>query len=197
MLITFEGINGCGKTSQIQYIQRYFTENTIKAVSVKEPSSLGGTIRRTLIENTSIDPMTRLLLFQADRSENVTKNIIPALQDGNIVLCDRYIDSSVAYQVFGNGLDPLIIKELNKISSHRILPDITFFIDVPVEECQRRNGLRKDKSTRHKSTYEYLASVREGYLKLLRSNPKRIIQINGHKVFSEVSRDLIGMIRSH
>lgn len=197
MLISFEGINGCGKTSQIQYIQKYLTENGIRSVSVKEPSSLGGTTRRLLIENSNIDPMTRILIFQADRNENVVKNIIPALQSGSIVLCDRYIDSTVAYQVFGNGLDPLIVKELNKISSHRILPDITFFIDVPIEECQRRNDLRKDKSTRHGSSYKYLASVREGYLKLLKSNPKRIIQINGNKVFSEVSQDIITVIRSH
>lgn len=79
MLISFEGINGCGKTSQIQYIQKYLTENGIRSVSVKEPSSLGGTTRRLLIENSNIDPMTRILIFQADRNENVVKNIIPEI----------------------------------------------------------------------------------------------------------------------
>lgn len=194
MLITFEGINGCGKTSQVQNIYKYFVDNGVPVITAKEPNSLGASIRRLLIEITNTHPITKLLIFQADRNENVHKNIIPALESGKIVLCDRFIDSSVAYQIYGNSLDPKLVLGLNKISSNGIKPDLTFWIDTSIDNCRKRNDRRPDKSTRHNYSFEYLAKVREGYSDIQKHNPERVVRIDGNKTFPIVNKEIISII---
>jgi dTMP kinase len=196
MLITLEGINGCGKTSQVQSIYKYFVENQIPVLMAKEPNSLGASIRRLLIELTNIHPITKLLIFQADRNENVHKNIIPALAEGKLVICDRFIDSTIAYQIYGNGIDPKLVLGLNKISSNGIMPDLTFWIDTSINKCNQRNLSRPDKSTRHNYTSEYLNKVREGYLEIARNSPERVIRIDGDRPISAVTREIIAIILS-
>lgn len=194
MLVTLEGINGCGKTTQVQNIYKYFVDNKMPVISAKEPSSLGGAIRRLLIEKTSIHPMTKLLIFQADRNENVHKNIIPALAEGKLVLCDRFIDSTVAYQIYGNELDPKLVLGLNKISSNRIMPDLTFWIDTSIAKCHERNNTRSDKSTRHTYTSDYLQKIRLGYLEIQKNSPERVIRIDGDRPIPNVTREIIAII---
>ena len=194
MLITFEGINGCGKTSQVQSIYRYLIENKISAITAKEPNSLGASIRRLLIEKTNLHPMTKLLIFQADRNENVHKNIMPALNEGKVVLCDRFTDSTVAYQIYGNGLDPKLVLGLNRITSNKISPDLTFWIDASIKQCHRRNESRSDKSTRHSYTSAYLDKIRSGYVEIAANSPGRVIRINGDRPLPVVTREIIAII---
>lgn len=196
MLITFEGINGCGKTTQVQSLYKYFMDNQILVATAKEPSSLGGAIRRLLIEKTNLHPMTKMMIFQADRNENVHKNIIPALESGKLVLCDRFIDSTIAYQMYGNGLDPKLILGLSKISSNGIVPNLTFWIDVLIDSCMSRNTTRIDKSTRHLYSSDYLGKVRDGYRDIAMNNPGRVVTINGNKPIAAVTREIIGVILS-
>jgi dTMP kinase len=118
-------------------------------------------------------------MFTADRNENVIKNILPALTEGKLVICDRFYDSTVAYQQYGNGLDPALVKSMNKISTNGLVPDITFWIDTPVKTCHRRNQIRKDKSSRYNSSASYQSSVRDGYNHILFGNPDRVVRING------------------
>jgi dTMP kinase len=194
MLITFEGINGCGKTSQVNKIQKHLTQKGLESITAKEPSTLGTSIRTLLIERTSIDPMTKLLIFQADRNENMLQNIIPALESGKIVLCDRFTDSTIAYQIYGNGLDPKLVLGLNKISSHKRIPDLTFWLDTSISECARRNDLRPDKSTRHNYKTKYLNKVRDGYLQIADKNRDRVIRIDGNRNISVITSEIISIV---
>jgi len=206
MFITFEGIEGSGKTTQIKYLADYLSAKGYDCIMTREPGStnIGKKIRGILLdpENNDLDPVAELLLYMADRIQHVKQMIIPALNKGKIVLCDRYADSTLVYQGFARGLDIELIKKLHSLLINDLKPDITFLFDLPHEIGlsrawkQIKNGARAELETRfEKERLLFHEKVRNGYLELARLEPERFRVINAltdeNRVMNEVIKTLI------
>ena len=155
--ITFEGIDGCGKTTQLNLLSEYLKSKNYNTYLTLEPggSKLGSKLREILLHYDGfVDDMCELLLYLADRSQHVEEVILNNINKGNIVLCDRYIDSTVAYQGYARGLDIEKIELLNEIATKSKKPDITFLFDIDVETAQKRVGTTKDRLGSCKKTLE-------------------------------------------
>jgi dTMP kinase len=180
MFITFEGIDGCGKTTQLELIKNFLIENKYQVVTTREPggTELSEQIRNILLNvNNKINSISELLLFEAARSQLVETVIKPALENNCIVLCDRFYDSSVAYQGYGRGLNLKNIAELNMIATNGIIPDITFFLDVPFQVAfERRKSEKKDRM--ETVSIEFSQKVIDGYRKIATLEPDRFIIID-------------------
>jgi dTMP kinase len=208
--IAFEGIEGCGKTTQLRMAGEYLAAQGIACHTTDEPGGtpLGKRIREMLLNigPYTISPRAELLLFVAARVQHVQDVIMPALEQGKWVLCDRFIDATLAYQGFGRGLDRTFIKELHDFSSASLTPALTILIDMPVEEGLRRalgriarlHGVdREDRFEREDLTFHQ--RVREGYLALAAEHPERYRIINGARelaaIHSDVCRELLAFIK--
>ncbi len=173
--ITLEGIEGSGKTTLAEYLRIKLEEQGFKVVLTHEPGGPPPSerIRNILLDRQlSISPWTELLLFMASRRENTEKIILPALKEGYIVISDRYMDSSLAYQGYGRGLPIEEIEKLNSIATCGIEPDITFLLDISIEESLRR--MKKDDRI-EKESYTFFKRVREGYLQIARRYAHRFV----------------------
>lgn len=183
MFVTFEGIDGSGKTTQITLLKEYLELNGKSVVCVREPGStvLSESIRAILLESKeSIDPISETLLFCAARAQLVSATILPELKSGKIVLCDRYTDSTVVYQGYGRGISIDQIFATNEFATKALEPDITFFLDVPVNQAKKRAEERKVDADRMEGAGEiFFENVRKGYLELLQRFPHRIKYIDG------------------
>jgi dTMP kinase len=179
--ITIEGIEGSGKSTLTQGILDFLKDNGYEVVYSREPGGtpLGERVRDILLSNVNIvDPMTEAFLFLAARRENVRCNILPALQNGKVVICDRYTDSTIAYQGYGRGLPIKLLRRLNKIATLGIKPDLTFVIDIdPEKGLERIKGKELDRI--EKENIDFHRRVREGYLKIARISGKRVKVISG------------------
>jgi len=174
LFITFEGGEGSGKTVQAKALYRRLLKLAIPAVLTHEP---GGTpfakkIGRWLkwAEGTDISPLTELLLFNASRAQLVTEVIQPSLKEGKVVICDRYADSTTAYQSYGRGLDLEMVKAVNNAATQGLKPDLTVLLDIPAEEgLARKQTKKQDRFEREALGFHQ--KVREGYLKLAADDP--------------------------
>lgn len=181
MLISFEGIDGSGKTTQITLLRERLGKEKIPVEVLREPGGtpLSEMIRSVLLNpEIQMNPVTELLLFSAARSELVTQKILPLLKDGIVVILDRFYDSTLAYQGFGRGsLSIGEIHKLNKIASHLTTPDITFYLDIEVKHArERRKNMDEDRMER--SGESFYERVREGF-RYLAAKEKRVIGIDG------------------
>lgn len=175
MLISFEGIDGCGKSTQIELLKEYLNNQNLSFSIFREP---GGTVIsekiRTLLlhDSNEMNAVTELLLFSAARSQLITEKVIPLLKKGEIVILDRYFDSTTAYQGYGRQSAALnSIKNLNRLASHQAVPDLTFYLKVdPVEAAKRTEKLDKDRMERAGS--EFFSRVSSGYDTLAESEPR-------------------------
>ena len=191
LFITFEGGEGCGKSYQSRTLYHTLLSRAIPCIIVHEPGStvLGEKIRRLLKQANEIpiSPLTELLLFNASRSQLVTDSIQPALKEGKIVICDRFADSSLAYQSYGRGLGLTIVKEINNIASRALKPDITFLLDVPPEVGLSRKRVNiQDRFEQEKIVFH--RKVREGFLKLADEEPRRWVVIDATSSKSKIAR---------
>jgi len=182
--ITFEGIDFCGKTTQAGRLSSYLRRKGYKVSLVREPGGdrIAERIRRILLskKNTEMTALAELLLYEAARSQLTQRVILPALKEGKVVICDRYTDSSLAYQGYGRGLDKRMIKNLNHVSTLGLLPDLTLLLDVPVAtSLKRRKRERRKKDRLERERFEFHQRIREGYLSLARQNRKRIKVVDG------------------
>jgi dTMP kinase len=182
LFVTFEGGEGCGKSTQSRLLSRRLTQLALSHVLIHEPGGtpLGERIRR-LLKGTSEVPISaeaELLLFNASRSQLVTDIIRPSLLQGKIVICDRFTDSTLAYQSYGRGLDINKVRELNQFATGQLKPEIVFLLDVPPEL-----GLSRKKSVMHdrfeKEDLLFHQKVREGFLKLAAQDRSRWVVLNG------------------
>jgi len=176
LFITFEGGEGSGKSYQAKALFKRLTQLAIPAVLTHEPgaTSLGDKIKRWLKwgGDSKISPMAELLLFNASRAQLVAEVILPALEAGKVVLCDRYADSTTAYQSYGRGLDLAKVLVVNSAATQGITPNLTILMDIPVEEgLTRKKRRRQDRFEQEDLAFHRW--VREGYLKLAKSEPKR------------------------
>ena len=189
MFITFEGIEGCGKSTQTKRLVNRLRELAVPLVITLEPggTAVGQKIRHILLDsrNQHLSHLTELLLYAADRAQHVEEIIKPALEQEKWVLCDRFFDATTVYQGYARGLDMKLIATLNEKASPGILPDITFLIDCPVEigleRALNRNRVQfqqgQDRFEREKTDFH--ESVRKGYLTMARKNPERFRVVDG------------------
>nr|BAL54585.1 dTMP kinase [uncultured prokaryote] len=180
--ITFEGIEGSGKSTQVGLLADALSKKGIRCIKTREPGGtpLGEKIREILLKTTSpIGPMTELLLYLSARAEHIRQVIIPALNSGIWVISDRYCDATLAYQGFGRGLDIAEISQMNKLVTGGLLPDLTFLLDIPAElglkramERLRQKGGSPDRL--ESESLEFHRRVRDGYLRIAQMEPERI-----------------------
>jgi dTMP kinase len=201
VLISFEGIDGSGKSTQAQLLKEYFAEHKVTVVFVREP---GGTkaaevIRDVLLNNKDL-PMadfTELMLFLAARADLVDKVIEPALRHGRVVIADRFADSTFAYQAYGRGINLKLVKQLNETATKGVKPDLTFLVDLPEREAARRLKRQKDRMESLGTTFHQ--SVRLGFRKLAAAEPRRIKVLDGRRpeeeIFSEILRMTLQFLR--
>jgi dTMP kinase len=175
IFITLEGPEGAGKTTQLKLVSRKLESLNCRHLITRAPggTALGKQIRRVLLNpENPVEPTAELLLFQADLAQNVAEVIRPALQDGLIVFCDRYIDSTIAYQGYGRGRSLELIAQLNDVSTGGLMPDLTVLFDLESEEgLGRRHPGSQDRL--EQEALEFHQKVRRGYLELAQKDPAR------------------------
>ena len=195
--ITFEGIDGCGKTTQIDLLSQYLDSIGENNIIVREP---GGTdvsekIREILLdEKNKISDSTETLLFLSSRSQLMDEIISNNIKNGQFTLCDRHTDSTLAYQGYGRGLNITILEALNNFSTSNIKPDITFVLDINLSESIKRIGKNRDRM--EQSGIDFLTKVQKGYYTIVNNNNKRykLIDCNNRSIES-INNEIIIVIK--
>lgn len=206
MFITFEGIEGCGKTTQIKRLAKRLSDHRIKFVSTLEPGGtiIGQGIRRMLLDsrNSRLSPLAELILYEADRAQHVEEVIMPALDQGKWVICDRFFDATIAYQGAGRGLDMDLIMTLNNKVTKGVKPDITLLLDCPPEvgierALERNNAFMGDGQDRfEREKMEFHNKVRNAYLEIARKD-KRFSIIDAALPEDAVEKEIFKIISPH
>lgn len=191
-LITFEGIDGCGKTTQVQELIKRIGESW-PYILVREPGGtpISESIRTILLDNKHQEmyPLTELLLYAASRHQLCQEVIKPALEEGRIVLCDRFYDSTTAYQGYGRGLNLNFIRELNRLTTMGIVPDLTFIFDVSLQERELRLvGRQPDRLER--DALEFQQRVCEGFRKIAAAETRRVRLIDGRGSIAAIADEV-------
>ena len=202
LFITFEGTDGCGKTTQLNLTVKWLKSQGYKVVTTREPGALeiGQKIRDILLHYEGfVSDRCEMFLFLADRAQHVETFIKPALEEGTIVLCDRHVDSTIAYQGYGRGQDIELLKSLNDIAVNGLVPNLTLYYDVSPEVAQARVGDEKDRMESEDDTFH--KQVRQGYLLLQRENSERIKLINANNsienVFEDTKKNIIKLLQEN
>lgn len=198
LFITFEGADGCGKTTQINLLKDYLEKSGYEVILTREPGAkgLGEKVREILLNYDGVvSDRCESFLFLADRAQNIDIIVKPAVASGKIVLCDRHIDSTVAYQGYGRGLDIERIKMLNNLATDGKKPDLTIVFDIDVATSMERVG--KDKDRMENAGIDFHNRVRNGYLEIAKEEPERIKVINSEKSIDEVFEDLKKIVKKY
>jgi dTMP kinase len=195
--ITFEGIEGCGKTTQVRLLAELLKTRGIPVQLTREPGGcpIADQIRSILLDgaNRSLTPLAELLLYASARSQHVSEVISPALTEGCVVLCDRFTDATLAYQGFARGLNQELIMSLNKLAAGDTVPQLTILIDCPVEVGLERALLRINSTSGAREerfeleSLEFHRRVRDGYLQLAAKEPERFVVVDGTAVVEETA----------
>ena len=198
--LSFEGIEGCGKTTQLRGLARRLRTLGYLVVETREPggSPISEQIRTILLDpkNRGMDPRCELLLFLAVRAQHVDEIIKPALEKGAVVLCDRFTDASVAYQGCARRLGAALVARLNRFATAGVSPDLTIFLDVPVAL-----GLARKRKTGHldrldRESEAFHKAVRSGYVRIARQNPRRVRVVDGTDSVDDVARAIDRIVQS-
>ncbi|MEW5976752.1 MAG: dTMP kinase [Acidobacteriota bacterium] len=193
--ITFEGIDGSGKTTQIRRLESYLTSKNVKVLVSREPggTQVGEAVRQILLhsQTTRLRPVSELLLYYASRHQNLHEVILPALSSGAWVLCDRYADASMAYQGFGRELGADLIDQLNRLAIEDRMPDMTFLIDIDprigLDRARQRNSATNvDEGRFEKESLSFYQRVREGYLSIAAKDPRRVFVLDGTQPVDQI-----------
>ncbi len=197
LFISFEGIDGCGKSTQADLLRSYLESKGEQVELLREPggTALSEQIREILINpnNDKMDPSTESILLSASRAQLTREIIIPALERGNVVICDRYADSTLAYQGYGRGINLEWLEKLNAFATAGLKPDITLLVDLPVDEAFNRMQ-SKSFDRIEMEGIEFLDKVRSGYLELTDRFSKRYFMIDGMETIEEMSKKIINKI---
>jgi len=210
LFITFEGVEGSGKTTQIQRLRRYLIKRGTPCKVTREPggSPIGDKVRKILLNpnHRTMTPLSELFLYEASRIQHVKEVIEPFLKKGVVILCDRFSDATVAYQGYGRGIDLRVVESLNRLTSQGIKPDITFLLDCPSHlglkrALQRNRTLNKEREGRfEKEKIQFHHRVRRGYLSIAKKEPDRVRVIDTRegeeKVFHKIRQIVDKLIKS-
>ncbi len=198
MLITFEGIDGSGKTTQINILKEYLEQRGHKVLCLREPgsTSISEKIRETLLmSKEDISPIAEVMLFCAARAQLVSTVIKPALSEGMTVICDRYVDSTVAYQGYGRGVSIEMIDSCNAFAVDGLMPTLSFVLDVPIENASQRAEKRAEEKDRmEKAGDDFFIKVRHGYHQLAQKYKDRIIMLDGTQSIEKISASICSAI---
>ena len=189
--ITFEGVDGCGKSTQAEKLVEKLFEVDISAVTFREPGGdpISESIRKLLLHaEESMSDRAEALLMIASRAQLTDKVILPHIINGKWVVADRYADSTLAYQGGGRGLSVKALDEINNFGTYTLKPDITFFIDIPIEKANERMSVSRDRIEKEGSNFQQ--RVRDQYLALNSKNPDRVVLINGEQSIDKVFEDI-------
>ena len=197
MFITFEGIDGSGKSTQIKLLTETLRQHGHSVKVLREPGSTAFSekIRDILLSKTfEIDAITELLLFDAARSHLVKNEILPALEKNQIVLCDRFYDSTTAYQGYGRGLNLYDVRKINEIATGGLKPDITFFLDISLSVSEdRTKDIESDRI--ESSGSDFYNKVRNGFLEIAKQEPERVIVINSENKITDTQVKIIEVLK--
>ena len=198
--ISIEGFDGTGKSTQSKLLKDGLEKANINSIIVREPGSTNFSekIRNIIKENTEIEIMTELLLFQTSRSELVSKIIKPNLEKGKVVITDRYTDSSIAYQGYGGGIDINLIEELNKISTSDLTPNLTFLLDMDVKDSIERTLKRNNEENEQIDKFEnkdfdFHEKVKNGFNEIMKKNKDRVIKIDASEEIEVISKKILNI----
>jgi dTMP kinase len=209
-LISFEGGDGSGKTTQLRLLERYLASQGRACVSTREPggTALGNVVRRVLLEagTEEISSPAELFLYLADRAQHIHEVIRPAFARGALVLCDRFTDSTLAYQGYGRGIDLQMLRSLNEVASGGITPELSFLLDCPVEvglsRARERSSVNRSYSKRadiegariedrfEREKLAFHKRVRAGFLELARAEPERIYLLDATRSIQDVHQEI-------
>jgi len=209
LFITFEGLEGCGKTTQAKMLFDFLIKQKIPSIYTKEPggTKIGDKIRKILLDqkNDGMDYKSEMLLFLASRAENVRLIILPALEEGKVVISDRFYDSTTAYQGYGRGIDLKITKHLNNLVVGKAIPDLTFILDIDPYEGLRRSAsfgnsheMRFEEEFLNKKIIEgklFLERVRHGYYQLSREETGRIKIIDANRSKEDIYNEIVEIVK--
>ncbi|HWW77356.1 MAG TPA: dTMP kinase [Pyrinomonadaceae bacterium] len=199
--ITFEGIDGCGKSTQLRMLASELRLRGREVVVTREPGGtpLGARVRQLVLDSEEqVDPLAELLLYAADRAQHVRALVRPALDSGHVVLSDRYADATVAYQGAGRGFPDEIISELVALATGGLMPDLTLIFDLPVEESQRRQAHRSDRG--HKKDRldaedaAFHTRVRDAYQRIAAADPQRVRIVDASGSVQETQSQVMRLV---
>ncbi len=199
LFISFEGTEGSGKTTLIENILKHYTDKGYKVIKTREPggSKIAEDIRNVILDvnNTNMDSITEALLYAASRRQHLTEKVIPYLEKGYIVLCDRFIDSSLAYQGYARGIGIEKVYQVNQFATDGLLPDVTIYVDVhPEVGLSRIKNNNREENRLDLEKIEFHKKVYEGYSQVAHMFPNRFISINGEQNRDNVFLDTITII---
>ena len=206
LFVTFEGIEGCGKSTQVQLLAEWLQARSIPHCLTREPggTEVGKSIRQILLsqQTRELDPHAELLLYLADRLQHVAQVIRPELNAGRMVVCDRFHDSTVAYQGYARGLSKQLIDTVWQNSGAAITPSLTFLIDVSPEvgisrSLQKLKEQQLDESRFENEALEFHARVREGFMDLARLEPARFVILNGMDTPEQIHQKIVVILENH
>jgi len=195
--ISFEGIEGTGKTTQVRLLSDYLRGKGYDVLTTEEPggTAIGRKIRGLLLDpGNRMEPLTELLLYYASRAQLIREVIYPALLQQKVVITDRFTDSTIAYQAYARGVDMGVIEELNRIVVRDIRPTLTILLDIEVEDGLKRNRMIDKVDRFEMETLEFHRRVREGYLRLAQQEPRRIKLVDASKGVQEVHREIVSLV---
>jgi len=199
LFITFEGGEGSGKTTQLKALLAVLRGSGIEAVETRDPggTAVGKQIRELLLdrEQVRMEAAAELFLYQASRAQLVAEVIRPALAQDRVVLCDRFCDSTVAYQGYGRGLDLTLIAQLNAVATGGLAPDLTFLLDLEPGQgleraSQREQQLRQRQDRMERELLAFHQRVRDGYRAIAAAEPRRVVVVDGARGMTEIEGDI-------
>tara|TARA_B110000037_G_scaffold16597_1_gene17166 strand:- start:196 stop:867 length:672 start_codon:yes stop_codon:yes gene_type:complete len=201
LFITFEGGEGVGKTTQINLLKSYLLNINYKVVCSREPGGTieGEQVRKLLVSGSSKtwDPMSEALMFNASRRQHINKIILPSLDKGNIVLCDRFIDSTIVYQGYAGSIKQSILKDLHKKFCYNLYPDLTFFLNLDASLGLKRTRKRSDYKEENRFEnfgLDYHNKISKGFNNLANNNKERMITIDASQSIEQISKNIINFI---
>ena len=197
--ITFEGCDGCGKSTQLRLLSQYLTENNVPHIFTREPGGgkISEAIREILLngKNMEMTDECEALLYAASRVQHLSDRVEPALSEGKLVICDRYVDSSLAYQAYARGLGLDFITKINAYALKNYLPDVTVFIDLTPEAAFQRKHGADENDRLEKAGMEFHRRVYEGYKAVAAAEPDRVMCVDGMQTPAEIFADVLKILQ--
>ena len=197
--ITFEGCDGSGKSTQLRLLSDYLTKQNIPHIFTREPGGgkISEAIREILLngKNMEMTDECEALLYAASRVQHLSDRVEPALKEGTLVICDRYVDSSLAYQAYARGLGDAFVRQINDFALKNYLPDVTIFIDLSPEDAFKRKHGADQNDRLEKAGSAFHDRVYEGYKAVAKAEPKRVVCVDGKQTPDAIFADVLRILK--
>ena len=197
--VTFEGCDGCGKSTQLKLLSEYLTKNDVPHIFTREPGGgkISEAIREILLngKNSEMTDECEALLYSASRMQHLADRVVPALSEGKLVICDRYVDSSLAYQAYARGLGEEFIENINKLALTKYAPDTTIFIDLTPEQAFARKKGADENDRLEQAGMAFHKRVYDGYQRVAEKYPERVVRIDGNQTPTEIFEDVLRVLK--